>query len=648
MTPAAASHDVPRPTPLPLCVGGIPESLRAERRWVVWHYTWREEYGKPGKWTKPLYVATAPAQLADSTDPATWRSFDDAQGAYEDGKCDGIGFVLGDGWVGFDADGTDASDCISLLNTYTERSPGGKGVHAIAKGTKSGTRSRTGPYELYDRGRYFTVTGQHVDGTPPTVEERTAELATLYARLFPNGNAKTEAPTGSTSNTATDDALIAKVSTSPKSGAKFARLWAGDISGYDSHSEADLALCSMLAFWTNRDAAQIDRLFRRSGLIRDKWERVGADLIAKAIAGTPKGYAPDGRQVDLIRAADVQVMKLEWLWYARFALGAITLVEGGPEKGKSTILVDLAARVSRGHSFPGEQATREPGNVVMMIAEDDLQTTVVPRLMAAGADLQRVFFLGATKDERGDVVPFHLSDDAARLRTKCQEVKAVFVVVDPLVSFLGSRKGRILNTNNDLEVRKALGPLKELAEHLRASVAAIRHYRKGNGTDAMEAGGGSVGFSALVRVIIAALPDPEADDDDHYLLAVAKNNLIQKKKRPAFKYEIVPWQDDPDIGCITWGGTVDMSAGEILLAHADADKDASGKVADAKVFLETLLASGEWVATTEIMKAAKETQGLSEFAVRRARAKLGITAEKHGKSWFWKQDVPMASEEPGF
>src|SRR5205085_2927529 len=119
-----------------------------------------------------------------------------------------------------------------------------------------------------------------------------------------------------------------------------------------------------------------------------------------------------------------------------------------------------------------------------------------------------------------------------------------FVIVDPLVSFLGSRTGRTLNTANDLEVRKALAPLKELAEYLRASVAAIRHYRKGRGTDAIEAGGGSIGFSALVRVIIAALDDPESEDGNRHFLAVAKNNLVAKNQRPALTYEIVPADED--------------------------------------------------------------------------------------------------------
>lgn len=337
------------------------------------------------------------------------------------------------------------------------------------------------------------------------------------------------------------------------------------------------------------------------------------------------------RTVEFITAADVPPVKLEWLWYARLARGAITLLEGAPENGKSTLLLDLAARVSYGDSFPGEQTTREPGDVVMMIAEDDLATTVVPRLMAAGADLTRIHFLSITRDEHGDPVPFHLSDDSKRLLAKCQDVNAVLVVVDPLVSFLGSRRGHTVNTGNDMEVRKALGPLKDLAEHTRAAVVAIRHYRKGTAANAMEAGGGSVAFAALVRVILAALPDPE---EDRYLLAVAKNNLVQKQKRPAFAYTIVPWECDEDIGRIAWGEVVNMSANEILIAQAEADK--GGKKAEAQAFLEARLAEGDWVPSAEIFKDALEGHGLSDKALRRAKETMPIQVEKHGAKWFWR------------
>ena len=373
-------------------------------------------------------------------------------------------------------------------------------------------------------------------------------------------------------------------------------------------------------------AKKVDDTGFQSAVKKEEWRRKAAHVVDTR--------EDSQRTVEFITAADVPIVKLEWLWYARLAFGAITLLEGAPEIGKSTLLLDLAARVTCGDSFPGETTTYEPGNVVMMIAEDDLATTVVPRLIAAGAALGRIHFLSVTKDEHNNPVPFHLSDDGERLLAKCQAVNAMLVIVDPLVSFLGSRRGRGVNTGNDMEVRKALGPLKDLAERTRAAVVAIRHYRKGVGTNAMEAGGGSVAFAALVRVILAALPDPDAD---RYLLAVAKNNLVQKQKRPAFAYEIVPWESDEDIGRIAWGEVVDMSANEILAAQAEADK--GGKVAEAKTFLLERLASGEWVPSTEVFKDAHEGHGLSEKALRRAKDTLPIQVEKQGKHWCWRLEL---------
>jgi hypothetical protein len=295
-----------RPQPLPVLPEGIPEVLKTAPRWVCWRLQPRED-----KWTKTPMRGTSPSVEASSTDPATWCAFNQALASYEDGKSDGIGFVLGDGWVGFDADGTDAPEHVQLLNTYAETSVGGKGVHCIARGTKPGGKCRVGPYELYSQGRYFTVTGHHLSGTPTTVEERTAEIAALYARLFPNGH-DAPASTPPPSTPQDDDAVIA-LAQAAKNSAKFMRLWDGDTTGYRSHSEADAALCMMLAFWSNRDAAQMDRLFRRSGLIRAKWDErrgdatYGADVISSAIARTPRGYGDESTGI-IMRGGDLTVI----------------------------------------------------------------------------------------------------------------------------------------------------------------------------------------------------------------------------------------------------------------------------------------------------------------------------------------------------
>ncbi|HEX5474968.1 MAG TPA: DUF3987 domain-containing protein [Vicinamibacterales bacterium] len=300
-----------RPTALAVKPDGIPDALKHERRWVIWRYELRQNAKGESKWTKVPYTSTTPDREAASTRPATWSSFADALRAYQLGQGDGIGFVLGDGFFGLDADDcrdpqtgrVDATtlDYYRTLNTYTEVSPSGKGLKAIGRGTKPGTHCRVKrsavEYEVYDSGRYFTVTGHGVDQFVATVEERSTELADVYHLLFP-----AEQPTGAAAPAAADGALpddeLLDRAKSAKNGTKFRALWDGDVTGYTSASEADMALCRMLAFWTGKDAAQMDRLFRRSGLLREKWdERHGGDTygaltIAKAIAATTDTYGP--------------------------------------------------------------------------------------------------------------------------------------------------------------------------------------------------------------------------------------------------------------------------------------------------------------------------------------------------------------------
>jgi primase-polymerase (primpol)-like protein len=133
-----------------------------------------------------------------------------------------------------------------------------------------------GRFEAYDRGRYFTLTGKHLSGTPRSIESRQVELQGVVRRVFGgpsvNGHGKPATSPASlpASNGIPDDEIVRKALTA-SNGERFARLWTGDANDHGSHSEADLALCGMLAFWTGGDATRIDCLFRQSGLYRKKW-----------------------------------------------------------------------------------------------------------------------------------------------------------------------------------------------------------------------------------------------------------------------------------------------------------------------------------------------------------------------------------------
>jgi hypothetical protein len=243
---------------------------------------------KPGA-KKPTKVPYCPdGQHASTTDPATWCSFEEARAAYATGRFDGVGFVFAadDPFVGIDLDGCRdpangelvpwALETVERFATYTEVSPSGRGVHLILVGALPPGARKRGPVECYEQGRYFTVTARSLNSVPPApVEERQDVLVAWHAETFPlqGQRARCASPDAAPQQAEPDDERLLARARKAKNGKKFCALFdEGDTSGYGSHSEADLGLCMLLAFWTDRDKARIDRLFRRSRLFRPKWD----------------------------------------------------------------------------------------------------------------------------------------------------------------------------------------------------------------------------------------------------------------------------------------------------------------------------------------------------------------------------------------
>lgn len=278
---------------LSLILHYAPTSLRERPQWVAWKVVERA-----GKSTK-VPVNPHSGELARANDKSTWGSFEQALNACRtrSGLC-GVGFV-------FSADdpycGVDLDDCvdphtgeikswaakfIEQLDSYCEISPSGTGVKVFVKANKPGQRCRKryadGEVEIYDNDRFFTVTGQRVEAAPAEVELRQEQLDAVYHAVFgdddrTNGQASAVRPSSPAPSTnghvqLGDDEIIDLASRQRRSGPKFAALWSGDWnSHFNSASEADSSVVFTLAFYT-KDAAQIDRLFRRSGLMRPKWD----------------------------------------------------------------------------------------------------------------------------------------------------------------------------------------------------------------------------------------------------------------------------------------------------------------------------------------------------------------------------------------
>lgn len=278
----------------------IPAELKSRPQWVVYRAIARPD-GRTDK--VPHNPLTGGQAMANN--PSTWGTYQDALQRCVVDAFDGIGYVFtdDDGLAGLDLDhcvGEDgaieawALQIVQRLNSYTELSHSGGGLHVLVRGILPvGQGNRNGRLEMYDRGRFFTVTGRHLEGTPATIEDRRQELRTLHAEVFGDRQERQTAARPPAPVDLADQELLARA-TGAQNGAKFQALWDGDSSGYPSPSEADLALCDLLAFWTGRDPERIDRLFRQSGLYRDKWERADYrdGTIAKAIAGADDVYKP--------------------------------------------------------------------------------------------------------------------------------------------------------------------------------------------------------------------------------------------------------------------------------------------------------------------------------------------------------------------
>ncbi len=319
-----------RPTPkIPLTPSEIPEELRSLQRWVVWRYE-----RKSGNWTKVPVVADDRLVRASSTNPESWRGFDEALACVDRHESlAGLGFVFTseDGYIGVDLDeccdaegviNKDAQRLIDDLGSYAERSPSGTGVKLILHGRKPpGARCKVrgihgcSAVEVYDHARFFCLTGAALPDKEAITEPQPEVLRAFFEPFLPppappSGPPST--PTPPTPNNGshrlngdgaafTDEELLRKARNAAN-GAMFGALYdRGDLSKYNGdESAADVALCNVLAFWTDRDAAVMDRLFRGSALMRPKWDEqrggttYGAMTIARAIEGCGEGYTPGG------------------------------------------------------------------------------------------------------------------------------------------------------------------------------------------------------------------------------------------------------------------------------------------------------------------------------------------------------------------
>ncbi len=287
----------------------IPLEMKEAPRWVL--FTMFENmYSKR---LEKLPWSTN-GKMADITNPDSWSSFDRAFSVLQKNRnYKGLGFVLGSGFFGIDLDHVIdengviepwAEEIINKMDSYTELSPSGTGIHIYARGKLPPKDRKNGKVEMYDEKRYFTVTG-NVYGKPKPLAERTKEAAAVHRQYLKRDHREGQIPQVSSVTASRDVDELVKKAESAKNGEKFLSLYKGNTSGYASQSQADQALCNILAFYAGGDRGLIDAAFRSSGLMRPKWDgrrgsmTYGEMTIEKAVASVsvqaPSYVAAEGK-----------------------------------------------------------------------------------------------------------------------------------------------------------------------------------------------------------------------------------------------------------------------------------------------------------------------------------------------------------------
>lgn len=347
----------------------------------------------------------------------------------------------------------------------------------------------------------------------------------------------------------------------------------------------------------------------------------------KDSARRANGEDTEDRQVVGRRASSVEPAPVRWAWANRVPLAASTLLAGREGMGKGVRAADLTARWSRGQ-LDGD-LRGQPVDVALMSIEDDPERVLVPRLMAAGADLDRCRILGATLG--GLDVPLALPGDVTGMRTLLREAGARVLIVDVPNAFMAGG----FDSHKDHDVRQAVaGPLTLMASALDMAVVLICHLNRAPSTVVLDRIAGSLGLSRASRAVLAVVENPDAENER--LLVLAKSNL-GRLEVPSLRFCIEGADVATSLGPTSAGRVVHLGEAPAVTArNALQTADSKGRSArtEAAEWLADLLGTGPIPSTT--VKAEADRAGLSWATVRRTKDETGVESKRVGGGWCWE------------
>ena len=365
---------------------------------------------------------------------------------------------------------------------------------------------------------------------------------------------------------------------------------------------------------------------------------IQANYVLDALQTAQPHFMSDG--VMLTCGADLTPQPVRWLWQYWLATGKLHILAGAPGQGKTTIALAMAATITIGGRWP-DGSRCAAGNVLIWSGEDDPADTLVPRLMAAGADMSRCFFIeGARRD--GEVVPFDPARDLGQLLAAIEKIGGIkLLVIDPVVSAVTG------DSHKNTEVRRALQPLVDLASACDCAVLGITHFAKGGqGSDPSQRVVGSVAFTAVARVVmVAAKVQGDDGDKDARILARSKSNIGPDDG--GFQYHLEQSEPLPGIQAsrIAWGKAVEGSARELLTDPMDDQpkEDANDACELLRGELDALL----WIDSETACQPLKAA-GFSKKQIWQASKKVGVERRKAGMKggWLWRLSAGAEDSKP--
>lgn len=373
-----------------------------------------------------------------------------------------------------------------------------------------------------------------------------------------------------------------------------------------------------------------DRAWAKA-ITRVEHDRDTEPTATKRKAPEEQSTESTSRALQLTPASAIKPRPVRWLWAGRIAVGTLALLAGREGIGKSTLAYWLVAQITRG-KLPGESFGK-PRAVLIAATEDSWEHTIVPRLIAARANLDRVYRV-AVRSADDVYVGMNVIKDLKLLEQAATQVDAGLLLLDPLMSRLGDQ-----DTHKDSEVRVALEPIVDVADRVGMSVLGLIHHNKSGSTDPLQLIMGSKAFTAVARSVHTVVIDPDDEDEERKLFGTPKNNL-GRTNLPTLSFTIVSAAVDTDEGTawtgrLVWGDEVHESISAVMERSGAENTDRTA-LKEAAEWLHDFLSITGVVGSARVKDEGRKA-GHSESALKRARHRIKVETRSEGfpRTTFW-------------